>query len=53
MNRLIAFVAFAMFLIFVGILAVEVPRLDLIGVISVTVLLAAWDLLRSLRETRD
>lgn len=49
MNNLLALIAFALFLGFLGILVVEVPRLDLFGVVAVSVALAAWDLVRSLR----
>lgn len=49
MNNVMALFAFAVFLGFLGILLWHVPRLDLIGVVSVTVALAGWDLIQNLR----
>ncbi|TCM87471.1 hypothetical protein [Rhodovulum steppense] len=46
-DRLIALFAFAVFLGFVGILAMGVPRLDLGLVIGLTVVLVAWDFIAS------
>lgn len=48
-NLLMAFVAFAVLVGFLGILVIHVPRLDLAVVIGVTVLLAAWDLYTTFR----
>ena len=50
MNNLMALFAFAVLLGFLGILLWHVPRLDLIGVVSVTVALAGWDLITTLRK---
>ncbi len=43
-NRIMMIVAFAAFLVFVGILLWHIPRLDLGAVIVVTVALVLWDL---------
>jgi len=53
MNNLMAVFAFAVMLGFLGILLMHVPRLDLIGVVSVTVALAGWDLYQNLRGKRS
>ena len=47
MNRLMALVAFAVFLAFVGILVFEVPEPDLIAVALLTVGLLAYDMISS------
>ncbi len=47
MNRLLAIFAFVIFLIFVGILAYEVPSIDLILVIVLTTALVAYDFVTS------
>lgn len=47
MNRLLAIFAFVIFLIFVGILAYEVPSPDLIIVIVLTTALVAYDFVTS------
>lgn len=53
-NRLLAALAFAVLLGFVGILVWYVPRLDLGAVIAVTVLLAGYDFFHSAgQEDRD
>ncbi|MFN4154938.1 MAG: hypothetical protein ACK4HF_09805 [Paracoccaceae bacterium] len=52
MNNAMALFAFAVLLGFLGILLWHVPRWDLIGVVSVTVALAGWDLIRNLRDKR-
>ncbi|MDZ4094161.1 MAG: hypothetical protein U1D35_04530 [Paracoccaceae bacterium] len=49
-NRLMAGLAFAVFLAFLGILLWFVPRLDLGIVIGLTVLLAGYDLYNSAGE---
>lgn len=49
MNRLMAFLAFAILTGFLGILLYYVPRIDLGVVIVVTVLLVAWDFLTATR----
>lgn len=43
-GKFLALLAFAVFVIYLGVLAVRVPRLDLQIVIGLTVLLAAYDL---------
>ncbi|MFN3293429.1 MAG: hypothetical protein ACK4S2_12415 [Gemmobacter sp.] len=50
MDKLVAVVAYLILLAFLGILLWHVPRLDLTLVIGLTVVLAGWDLVRSLRE---
>jgi len=50
MNNFLALIAFAVFLAFLGILVWNVPRLDLIGVIAVTVALAGWALIKNLKD---
>lgn len=47
MNRFVSLFALAVLAGFLGILAYEVPRADLIGVIVVTIALAAIDFVRS------
>ena len=47
MNRLLALFAFAIFAIFVGILALEVPSPDLVAVVLLTTALVAYDFLTS------
>lgn len=49
-DKIIAFVAFAILVGFLGILIVEVPRIDLGAVILLTVVLAGYDFLRTFRE---
>ncbi|QYK40476.1 MAG: hypothetical protein KF887_13740 [Paracoccaceae bacterium] len=44
MNRTMAMVALAVLAGFLGILVWKVPRLDLVTVVGVTFLLAAWDI---------
>lgn len=43
-GKLLALFAFAVFVIYLGVLAVRVPRLDLQIVIGLSILLAAYDL---------
>lgn len=52
MSKVMAIFAFAVLLVFLGILLSHVPRWDLIGVVTVTVLLAGWDLITNLRGKR-
>ncbi|MFT7058732.1 MAG: hypothetical protein ACJASV_001234 [Pseudorhodobacter sp.] len=52
MNNILALFAFAIFLGFLGILLWNVPRLDLIAVVGVTVALAGWDLIQNLKGNR-
>ena len=49
-NRFVAFFALAVLIGFLGILVYRVPRLDLAGVVAVTVLLAAYDIWRNASE---
>lgn len=49
MNRLLGLLAFAILTVFLGILLWEVPRLDLGGVILVTLALALADLVQATR----
>jgi hypothetical protein len=53
MNNVLALFAFAILLVFLGILVWSVPRLDLIFVVSLTVLLAGWDLVQNLKGNHD
>jgi hypothetical protein len=50
MNRTLAIFAFLVLVGFLAILMIHVPRLDLGGVIVLTVLLAAWDLFTTHRS---
>ncbi len=50
MNRLLALFAFVIFLIFVGILAYEVPSPDLVAVIILTSALVVYDFVTSSRN---
>ncbi len=43
-NKLLALLAFAVFVVYLGVLAVRVPRLDLQIVVAVAILMAAYDL---------
>jgi divalent metal cation (Fe/Co/Zn/Cd) transporter len=52
MNNLLALTAFVVLVGFLGILVMHVPRLDLIGVITVTLILAGWDLYQGLRGNK-
>lgn len=52
MNNLLAIFAFVVFVAFLLILLLHVPRLDLIAVIGATIVLAGWDLLLSVRNSR-
>lgn len=49
MDKLLAAIAFAVLVGFLGILIWHVPRLDLIAVVGITVALAGWDLLKGMR----
>ena len=42
-DRIMALLAFGMFVAFLGVLLWYVPRVDLGAVIAITVVLAAWD----------
>jgi hypothetical protein len=53
MQKFLGIFAFAVLLGFLGILVIHVPRLDLIAVISITVLLAGWDMVLTFREKKD
>lgn len=53
MNRLTALIAFIFLLGFLGILAAEVPRPDLIGVIVLTLCLAGYDFVTSSGRRKD
>lgn len=53
MNNVLALSAFALLLAFLGILLWHVPRLDLVGVVFLTVLLAGWDLVQNLKGNHD
>jgi hypothetical protein len=52
MNNFLALMAFAVFVGFLGILIWNAPRLDLMGVVGVTVALAGWDLIKNLKDNR-
>lgn len=52
MNNILALIAFATLLAFLGILLWSVPRLDLFAVVGVTIALAGWDLYQSLKGNR-
>ena len=52
MNNTMALLAFAVFLVFLGILLWRVPRLDLMFVVGITVALAGWDLVPNMRGNR-
>ena len=49
MDKLLAAFAYAILIAFLGILLWHVPRLDLMGVIGITVALAGWDLIKGMR----
>jgi hypothetical protein len=51
-NRIISLFAFAVLCVFFGILLYRVGRIDLGAVISITLLLAAWDLRTQLFRRR-
>jgi hypothetical protein len=51
-NRIISLFAFAVLCVFFGILLYRVGRVDLGAVISITLLLAAWDLRTQLFRRR-
>ena len=50
MNTIMAIVAFLVMTAFVVILLIHVPRLDLFAVIGFTVVLAAWDLISTIKS---
>lgn len=52
MNNVLAILAFALMLAFLGILLWHVPRLDLTAVVALTVALAGWDLYQGLTGNR-
>lgn len=49
MNNILALLAFSVLVAFLAVLVIHVPRIDLIAVIGITVVLAGWDLLRTLK----
>lgn len=49
MTNFLALFAFAVLVAFLAVLVVHVPRLDLTAVIAITVALAGWDLLQTIR----
>lgn len=51
MNKVMAIVAFLIFVGFLSVLIVHVPRFDLMGIIGFTILLAGWDLISTLRKS--
>ena len=53
MNRLLAFVAFAILAGFLGILAYKVPSLDLVAAITLTILLVGYDFATSSGRRTD
>jgi hypothetical protein len=53
MNNALALFAFAILLVFLGILVWSVPRLDLMFVVGLTLLLAGWDLVQTLKGNHD
>ena len=53
MNNVLALFAFAILLIFLGILVWSVPRADLIFVVGLTLALAGWDLVQNLKGNHD
>ena len=50
MKLFMAILAFVVLMAFLAILVIHVPRIDLIGVIAITVTLAAWDLFTTFRS---
>ena len=52
-DKLMAALAFAIFTAFVGILAVEVPSIDLVIVIGAAVCFVAYDFVTSFRNGRS
>ncbi|MFG6530764.1 MULTISPECIES: hypothetical protein [unclassified Sulfitobacter] len=53
MNRLLALLAFTAIAVFLLILAVEVPSIDLIIIVAVTLAFVAYDFSTSSRKDRD
>ena len=53
MNRLLPLFAFTAISIFLLILAVEVPSIDLIIIVAVTLAFVAYDFFTSSRKDRD
>ena len=51
-GKVLALLAFAIFVIYLGVLAVRVPRIDLQIVIGLTILLAAYDLWTEFRKKK-
>ena len=49
MNSVLAIFAYAVMLVFLGILIWHVPRLDLGFVVALTLLLAGWDLVQTMK----
>lgn len=52
MNNIMAIVAFLIFVGFLAVLVIHVPRLDLTLLIAFTVILAAWDLFTTVRASK-
>jgi hypothetical protein len=52
MNNIMAIVAFLIFVGFLAVLVIHVPRLDLTLLIAFTVILAAWDLFTTIRASK-
>lgn len=52
MNNLLALFAYLVMVGFLAILAIHVPRADLIVIIGLTLLLAGWDLYQGVRGNR-
>ena len=46
-------IAFIVLVVFLGILVIHVPRIDLVSVIVITVSLAAWDLYTTFRSSKN
>ena len=53
MDKLMSLAAFAVLAVFLLILAVKVPSLDLISVIALTIALAGYDMLTSAWTKKD
>jgi hypothetical protein len=51
LNRIMTIVALVFFLSFLWILISHIPRLDLAGVLGVTVALVLWDVFTSFRDS--
>ncbi|WP_167620055.1 hypothetical protein [Paracoccus ravus] len=53
MKFFLAFLSFATLIGFLAVLLAGVPRLDLFCLVGITLLLALWDTILTLREHRD